>query len=193
MRSLSLIDFLSLGNINVCNRSIDERMMMAEKMLRFASVDNLGNFFVRCKKYYRLPEIEDYFQSQLEMKECKGIRKERICLPTDGDYFAIASGLQICSKLKANYGSNRSNSTDKIYYFNYKSNSASVFKCPAEAVNDFVSNYCERFTWKWTGGQDLLPNDESASQPTSNHATANVNRITRQSFRDYLDKILRPK
>lgn len=166
-------------------------MMMAEKMLRFSSLDNLGNFFVRCKRYYRLPEIENYFQ-ELEMKECKGIRKERICLPTDGDYFSIASGLHICSKLKGPFGSNRSNSTDKIYYFNYKSNSASVFKCPPEAINDFVTSYCERLTWKWTGGQDLLSNDEPSQQAPSGHPS-NVNRITRQSFRDYLNKVLRPK
>lgn len=185
------------GNINVSNRPIDERIMMAEKMLKILPLDNVNNLFIRCKRWYRLPELDEYFQ-ELEMKECKGIRKERMGLAMDKNYYAIASGLLICSKLKVPFGSNKSNSTNKIYYFNYKKNSESVFKCPNDAINDFISCYCERLIWKWSNELDLisLTNDdlnESKSNHSMNVSSLNANKITRQSFWDYLNRILKPK
>jgi len=185
-----IIDSCILGGVNLCRRSLEERVQMGEKMLKALSLQPSSNFSIRMKKYYSLPAIESYFE-ELEMKECKGMRKERLGLSMDQDYYVIVSGLLICSKLKAPFGSNRSNSTDKIYYFNYKSNSASVFKCPPEAVMDFATNYTERLNWKWQNNQimDLLSDDQSTSYSTAR----NSNKITRRSIIDHLNQVLKPK
>lgn len=185
-----IIDCCILGGVNVCRRPLEERVQMADKMLKTLSLQNSNNnFTIRVKKYYALPLIEDYFH-ELEMKECKGIRKERMCLQLDQDYFVIASGLLICSKLKSPFGSNKSNTTDKIYYFNYKSNSASVFQCPSEGIKDFLTNYTERYSWRWQSNLDLLPDD---TQPGGNQTVMNNTKITRRSILDYLNQVLKPK
>jgi cap1 methyltransferase len=177
--ALHIIDALILGDVQVWQRSLDERLALAEKFVRTfaltgstASVRSNSALPVRVKKSFNLAQVEQFYAS-LEMRECKGKRKERLCQQMEGEQYSIVCGVHIYNTLRNPWACRFSQSGGKLYYFNYKKKMDSIYRCPPEAKCDFVDDFSTRLEWTWQDPSELLCSpDESVATSVSSTPSA---------------------
>ena len=198
--ALHLLDALFVGEIQVWHRPLDERLAMIEKLFRvwigpngggsnFPATRSSNVLPVRLKKYFNLAQVEQFY-STLEMRECKGKRKERLCQQMETELFSIVCGLHICNTLRPPWACRFSQSGGKLYYFNYKKKTDSIYKCPPEARSDFVDDFSTRVEWTWQDPSELLCSPEECAEEPVGGQSSPDSKVSRSVLSRHIDRIL---
>jgi cap1 methyltransferase len=194
--ALHVLDACILGQVHVWQRSLDERIALTEKYVRvFSATGSLSSsratatLPVRVKKYFNLAEVEQFYTS-LEMRECKGKRKERLCQQMDGDYYSIVGGLHIYNTLRTPWACRFSQSGGKLYYFNYKKKMDSIYRCPSEAKCDFVDDFSTRVEWTWQDPTELLCSPDEQSANESETSLGLPGKVSRAQLSSHIERVL---
>ncbi|XP_055605255.1 cap-specific mRNA (nucleoside-2'-O-)-methyltransferase 1 [Uranotaenia lowii] len=171
IRSFHIIDGIMLGGVDIRKYSLEERVRLCEKYSRalnkpcktvgLTDTTYTTTVPIRCKRLYKMNEIEGYFHTLEDYKLKDGqIRLGyKVRDITEPERFCIPKGLLFLTEVRHDYLKMYSKSQRKHYFYK-KDDRTSLFPdqmlSVEETIASFRSSYSNRILWEWKKATQVL-------------------------------------
>ncbi|XP_066558976.1 cap-specific mRNA (nucleoside-2'-O-)-methyltransferase 1 isoform X2 [Amia ocellicauda] len=152
INAIHVLDALVLNGTDVRDQHFNQRIQMAEKLVRAVSKPSRPDMNpIRVKEVYRLEEMEKIFV-RLEMKVTKSSGGfPRLSYTGRDDRHFLPTGLYIIKTVNEPWTMAYSKNSKKKFFYN-KLTKESTYALPGNAVAPFHVCHFERLFWAWEDG-----------------------------------------
>ncbi|CRK87694.1 CLUMA_CG001485, isoform A [Clunio marinus] len=184
-----IIDGIVLGGKDVRHLSLVERNQMCQKfaksLMKPAQCYNNKSMPIRCKRIFKLTEIETFFEGLVPRRLKNGIQKLGYDIGRSNNNtnrFYIPHGLLLLDEVRSDKMRCFSNSQQKIFYFD-KNTQKSDFPenlQPTEKYASFKNTFTNRLIWKFNILEQIL------ERRTEEQKQKNKDCLYRDDFTNYI-------
>jgi cap1 methyltransferase len=184
-QAFHIIDGIILGGKDIRHLPLEERNQMCQKFAKSLAKPSHGNdnksMPIRCKKLFKLTEIETFFERLIPRRLKEGSEKMGYDIGRNTNRFHIPRGLLLLDEVRSDKLRCFSTTNKKIYYYdkNTKTPHFPENLQAAEKYASFKNTFTNRLIWKFEIREQILEHVD-ASRKQKDH-------LYRDDFLNYID------